>query len=230
MAAHYIREIKSVQGVGPYYLGGYCLGGAIALEMAQQLKDQGEQVALVAMFETYNSKAVLVRPSRWLPLYRSLQNANYHFENLLLTSPEDRRQFSREKWNVARERLRIRLDALAHALGSNRGSENGSSHAHLRVKKVNDRAMVRYRPRPYSGRVVLFRPKEHFRGLDDPQFGWGGVIGPKLEICNLPFYPKGMMVEPFVRILAGELDRRLSAEDKGKTIKEMMSPAMASLR
>src|ERR1043166_4332923 len=35
MAAYYITEIKRVQPVGPYYLGGYCFGGNVAYEMAR---------------------------------------------------------------------------------------------------------------------------------------------------------------------------------------------------
>ena len=46
MAAHYINEIKTVQPEGPYNLAGYCLGGTLALEMAQQLEAKGEEVAL----------------------------------------------------------------------------------------------------------------------------------------------------------------------------------------
>src|SRR5581483_10772790 len=34
IAAHYVQEIQTVQPEGPYYLGGYCLGGTLALEMA----------------------------------------------------------------------------------------------------------------------------------------------------------------------------------------------------
>ena len=46
MAELYIQEIRSVQPHGPYYLGGYCLGGTVAYEMAQRLTSEGEQVAL----------------------------------------------------------------------------------------------------------------------------------------------------------------------------------------
>jgi phthiocerol/phenolphthiocerol synthesis type-I polyketide synthase E len=219
MAAYYIKEIKSVQAEGPYYLGGYCLGGAIAFEMAQQLTAHGEQVPLVAMFETYNARAVSEPPSRPLIFFRLLQNTKYHCANLLLIPWGNRRQFSSEKWKVAIERLRIRLDAWAHAVSGNRRSHDGTSHAHLAAKKVNDRALIQYRPRPYSGRVVLFRPRQFFLGLDDPEFGWGDLVRPGLEVCYLPFYPKGMLVEPFVRVLAHELNRCLSVEASGTTIK-----------
>jgi thioesterase domain-containing protein/acyl carrier protein len=210
MAAHYVKEIRRVRAEGPYYLGGYCLGGAIALEIARQLEGEGEQVALVAMFETYNAKAVSPVPSSWLALCRLLQNVRYHCANLMLIPSLNRREFLSEKWNVASERLRIRLDAWAHPSRQDQRSGEGNSYAHLVAKKINDRALNRYCPQPYSGRVVLFRPRKYFRGLDDLEFGWGDILGPGLEVHQLPFYPKAMLVEPFVRVLASELNRCLN--------------------
>lgn len=51
MAAHYIQEIQTVQPVGPYYLGGRCFGGIVAFEMARQLVEQGQKVALLALID-----------------------------------------------------------------------------------------------------------------------------------------------------------------------------------
>jgi thioesterase domain-containing protein len=39
---------------GPYYLAGYCLGGMVAYQMARLLRHGGEEVALVALLDTYN--------------------------------------------------------------------------------------------------------------------------------------------------------------------------------
>jgi acyl carrier protein len=52
MAALYVKEIRRVQPTGPYLLGGYCLGGTIAYEVAQQLRAQGQDVALLALLDT----------------------------------------------------------------------------------------------------------------------------------------------------------------------------------
>jgi amino acid adenylation domain-containing protein len=51
MAADHLRLIRSVQPVGPYLLGGYCWGGLVALEMARQLCEQGEQVLHLIIVE-----------------------------------------------------------------------------------------------------------------------------------------------------------------------------------
>lgn len=52
MAAHYVSEIRSVQPTGPYYLGGFCFGGLVAMEMAQMLTRAGEAVGLLALMDT----------------------------------------------------------------------------------------------------------------------------------------------------------------------------------
>ena len=53
MAAHYVREIRSAQPNGPYYLGGYSLGGIFAYEIAQQLTSQGQCVRMLALLDTH---------------------------------------------------------------------------------------------------------------------------------------------------------------------------------
>jgi thioesterase domain-containing protein len=52
MAAKYIETIRSVQPHGPYLVGGLCAGGTIAFEMAQQLKQIGESVPLLVLFDS----------------------------------------------------------------------------------------------------------------------------------------------------------------------------------
>ena len=52
MAAQYIAALRVVQPEGPYLLGGASFGGTVALEMAQQLQAQGQQVALLTLIDT----------------------------------------------------------------------------------------------------------------------------------------------------------------------------------
>ena len=52
MAAWYVSLLRKQQPHGPYYLAGWCYGGVVAVEMAQQLFSVGEEIALLALFET----------------------------------------------------------------------------------------------------------------------------------------------------------------------------------
>ncbi|MDA8085796.1 MAG: AMP-binding protein, partial [Nitrospiraceae bacterium] len=51
LAAYHLDEIRTVQPKGPYSLGGYCFSGLVALEIAQQLLRQGEEVPLLCLVE-----------------------------------------------------------------------------------------------------------------------------------------------------------------------------------
>ena len=48
MARWYIEKIKTIQKTGPYYIGGYCFGASVAVEIASQLQQKGEQVAFLS--------------------------------------------------------------------------------------------------------------------------------------------------------------------------------------
>ncbi len=51
MAEHYINEIRTLQPQGPYRLAGFCFGGLVTYEMAQQLRAQGQEVSFLALFD-----------------------------------------------------------------------------------------------------------------------------------------------------------------------------------
>jgi amino acid adenylation domain-containing protein len=57
MAACYVREIRKVQPEGPYFVGGLCTGGLIALEIARQLQSTGSTIGLLALLDTPHNRA-----------------------------------------------------------------------------------------------------------------------------------------------------------------------------
>ncbi|MFE6668284.1 amino acid adenylation domain-containing protein [Streptomyces sp. NPDC057697] len=53
MADGYVAEIRSVQPHGPYHLLGWSFGGLVAHAMAARLEEQGEEVAVLALLDSY---------------------------------------------------------------------------------------------------------------------------------------------------------------------------------
>lgn len=51
MAATYVEEVRRRQSTGPFVLGGFCMGGVVAYEMANQLRERGERVAVVLLID-----------------------------------------------------------------------------------------------------------------------------------------------------------------------------------
>jgi amino acid adenylation domain-containing protein len=209
MAAAYIKEIRTVQPHGPYHLGGYCLGGVIALEIARQLTDAGEEVGNVMMLESYNLRSVSLKNFRFQAPIRCLQNIWFHAANFFALRPAERWKFLQEKIDIATGRIGIRLKAVLHSLRNLGSAGTQDDYPHLRVKRANDDANWHYEPQPYDGRVTVIRPKCYFVGQKSEDFGWGGVVSGKLEVRELPVYPKAILTEPFCRELAEAMNESL---------------------
>lgn len=52
LAASHIKRLKAVAPTGPYRLAGYSMAGDIVLEMANQLREQGEDVDYLGLFDS----------------------------------------------------------------------------------------------------------------------------------------------------------------------------------
>ncbi|MBY0494102.1 MAG: hypothetical protein K2Y23_07785 [Cyanobacteria bacterium] len=53
MAEEYIAAMRAIQPSGPYLLGGWCLGGKTAFEMASRLSSAGDRVDLLVLFDAF---------------------------------------------------------------------------------------------------------------------------------------------------------------------------------
>ncbi|MBE7158225.1 MAG: AMP-binding protein, partial [Rhodospirillales bacterium] len=51
-AALMLRKLFAVQPVGPYHLGGVCIGGVVAYEMARQLQAAGQDVGILVLLDS----------------------------------------------------------------------------------------------------------------------------------------------------------------------------------
>ncbi|PHH86103.1 hypothetical protein CDD83_10708 [Cordyceps sp. RAO-2017] len=54
LAALYVEEVRAVQAEGPYLLGGWSMGGMVAMFMAKQLEAEGDEVLKVIMIDSAN--------------------------------------------------------------------------------------------------------------------------------------------------------------------------------
>eukprot|EP01126_Amoeba_proteus_P031315 TRINITY_DN3075_c0_g1_i12.p1 TRINITY_DN3075_c0_g1~~TRINITY_DN3075_c0_g1_i12.p1 ORF type:complete len:875 (+),score=172.75 TRINITY_DN3075_c0_g1_i12:262-2886(+) len=58
MAQYYVQQIRQYQPTGPYLLGGWSLGGNVALEMAHLLLEEGQTTTKIIMFDAINISSV----------------------------------------------------------------------------------------------------------------------------------------------------------------------------
>ena len=83
LAAIYVEHLRAVQPQGPYCLGGYSAGAVMALEMAIQLRAQGEVVGVVTLLDP-----LFIRYTRFEHLsYYALQGVCRVVEKILPRKP-----------------------------------------------------------------------------------------------------------------------------------------------
>ena len=127
MATAYIALIKTIQPQGPYRLGGWSLGGVIALEMAQQLQAQGDAVAQVLMVD---SVCHVARPNEARTSYRDAEQIIIQL-NLADTEAEALREQYRQTYALLADYQPAVYDGkvlLLKALQAE-AAEEGSSEA-----------------------------------------------------------------------------------------------------
>jgi thioesterase domain-containing protein len=159
LAEHFTAQVRSIQPVGPYLLGGFCLGGLIAYEVARRLVSGGQEVALLVMVHTVDDLAPLrVRIARrlLLSLMYPTTLVGYVYRRLATpwrghkrTIPDLREEGERV------EEIRRRFHALAV------------------------RTLEHYVALPYDGRMILLEgdrsPERFFPGAVWESLVWRGV-------------------------------------------------------
>jgi len=126
------------------------------------------------------------------------------------------------------EKLRVARDGeLFNLLSSGSESNNGGQASAPQfnedpggdagVQRVNDRAAEAFRPLPYHGSIMLFKPQVNYDFFPDPKMGWGNMALGGLEVVELPVNPHAMLVKPFVEHLAAALLKRLDKVELPKS-------------
>jgi amino acid adenylation domain-containing protein len=211
MASDYVEAIRGFQAVGPYWLSGWSMGGVIAFEMARQLQQQEQEVALLALIdsgvpeakESEHNWAILLsifaydlglteehlkRPPNWTPLPQMAE--------------------LRQLWVVARRAAVVPADMTL-----------------VEFRKLFDtfklyaNTMRRYKPGQFQGRITLFCPADHFEQAvfsrdpgeppEQPEQakidGWGSLATEGLEVRYVPGNHFSMLQEPNVQVLGQQL-------------------------
>jgi thioesterase domain-containing protein/acyl carrier protein len=203
MAALYVKEIRRVQPQGPYFLGGYCGGGTIAYEAAQQLQAEGERVAMLALFDTMNWSKIPI--TLWSKGAYTCQKVVFHAVSLLSLDIHGVGAFLEKKMETLRSRVPVWRGMLMARFSKKIDSATSTPLALGRIWKINDMACWQYVPKPYPGAITDFRPSTQYRIFNKPHLKWDTLARGGQEVIVLPVYPASMLHEPFVAHLADAL-------------------------
>ncbi|MDQ7069896.1 MAG: SDR family NAD(P)-dependent oxidoreductase [Rhodobacterales bacterium] len=202
-AADYIAEMRQVQPNGPYLLGGFSGGGITAYEIAHQLEEQGESVALLVMLDTPLPRRLpLSRSDRMSIQWQELRKKGIGYPVIWARN--------RIRWEIAKRR---KIDI---------GAASCQQFHNAEIEAAFLRAVAGYPIKGWSGRALLLRPKQigHWtvgggRLIDSqrayvlPDNGWNGLIEGGIEVIEVPGDHDSMVLEPNVRVLAAQMKRHI---------------------
>ncbi|MDZ8221786.1 amino acid adenylation domain-containing protein [Nostoc sp. ChiVER01] len=227
MAAHYLKEIRTIQPQGPYLLGGWCIGGTVAFEMARQLEIQGEKVELLALFDCYPPQV-----KSGGNIKRSfVDKLKKRFNHFLINSQDIiKRNTSHIAKLEQKQQLIFFVDRVNHRLQNFIREIVYKLHLKMRlplpisvldlaVRDANTQAQRAYIAKDYNGKVTLFwameRPVEEYYLMEK----WKELATGGIEIYKIPGSHDSIMSLPHVLVLSEKLNDCLNNAQRYPLIK-----------
>jgi len=219
--ASYIREIRSVQPTGPYYIGGWCAAGPLAVEIGRQLAEAGEEVAAVVLFDSwrpgYAAELANTRDPEMATVAVLRRKYRFHRLNMERLSMTHKASYLwariATKLRSVRNQLYVRNWASTHRVFTSLGiplphiMQNGS------LKTLN--SIATYKGKPFPGRITLIRAADtpYFHNAD-PSCGWNTMAEKGVEVLFAPGTHESMFLESNLSETGETLGKCLEQRDK----------------
>jgi amino acid adenylation domain-containing protein len=203
IAVHLVISLRECQPEGPYYIGGWCHDGVMAYEIARQLREQGETVSLLALFDCQNPAWGKVQSAKGRMRMR-FSKIKHHFA----TTFSNGLKSSLPLW---RSRMADKLNRFKRARRVSRAERAGSLNENPSMDTVLEdtlfHAVNRYRPGTYPAPVTIFQCKDrpadiYFNSAES----WRTVVAGEMRVYEIPGNHRSMFLEPNVTILARHLE------------------------
>ena len=210
MAEHYIEAVREVQPEGPYRLGGWSMGGLVALEMARRLSEQNQRVESLVLIDSVAPAAQQRRLSDTgdaaMALSFAMDLAGIFGVPVPVSSADV------EALDTAEEVLALLHERMQAARLVPPDLELSQIMRLFETFRINVRAMDRYSASVFSGRLVLFKAGERLSTkAEAPDLGWCELAASGMEIREVAGNHYSILREPNVEVLAEGLKEVLDA-------------------
>ena len=204
IAKTYVSEIIEHNPTGPYAIGGYSLGGFIALEMRRQFELMNKEVRVLAIIDTnadHTDDFIALLPKK-------LKRHSIKWLKLLLSFATQPGKTIQTQKSIKLEDKAYRYDAIKLA------KESGDKDYYNLMKNIRDNyysAFKKSKIAPFDGFVYLFRAATCIHYTNDKQYlGWSKYALKGVKEIELPGDHRTMLLKPnadqFARALQKVLD------------------------
>ena len=220
MGTRYLEAIRVIQPAGPYRLGGWSMGGLVAFEMAQQLRERGEKVQFLAILDV--GAAIHQNGETLDPVQATARALAWVGRNLEVYSGKDLGASDRDLQSLSADEQQNYILKRMKAQGFVPPDiEISYLRGFLKIYENNVRAALDYVPKSYPDRITLFRGMELLPGSDEkdaevfrnPDLGWQFLSPQPVDIHRVPGNHMTIVTMPNVQTLAKSLSRCLEEGD-----------------
>ena len=190
----YIKEMRSLQPNGPYFLAGIYCGGRVAYDVAERLRSQGEEVALLALLNS-------LRDAKAQKILSVRERVFAHWNNFLRLGPA----YLYRKMGL--EHTKNQLMNMYCQLYERFGlpvPQACRNFTYREKKKAGHPEWVFAPKQVYHGSVTLFRAIDEI-AFYDADLGWGKMTPGGLDIHDIPGNNESVFQEPRVQVMAEKL-------------------------
>jgi thioesterase domain-containing protein/acyl carrier protein len=215
MAAFYVGAVTRHNPNGPYALSGFSFGGIIAWEMARQLKAEGREVKLLALFDTNAYQTISS-----YPFAKKIQSQlAYYVNNIIhtLKFTTGFRNTMREKTKHLKRKLIRRYWSIFYSKDQNQQGFFGYAH---KIDKYNIDALKNYQLKAQDIELDVFKAETRTYYVSDKKFlGWRPLALQGVNVHHIPGEHntifKAPNDRPFAEALQKCLDRVNAAPPPG---------------
>ncbi len=173
--------------------------------MACQLSAVGQEVALLALLDTYPAGYFKLLPGSGTPGQRASRYARKlesHIENLRQLGTSAKIAYLLNKLRYAPDKIKHRLYRRAYKIYKRVGRP--LPPVLKNIEEINFTAVKDYVPQAYSGNVTLFLASDLTADYDLHE-GWRELVAGEIETHEIPGNHINIIKEPHVGALAEEL-------------------------
>jgi len=205
MARRCIPMIRRAQPRGPYCLAGFCFGGVVAFEVATRLASEGEEVALLALIDSFYLPGCKPLGLSWIRRWA------YHVRQGIVEGPAY--VLHKLRWNLSlRKRRRSQLDKLNRSILPPAPAD--LEGLRLPLADFINQIQNTYTGKPYAGRTLLVRAASGPQSFDldcGLSNGWHDLLVGQFKVEDVLCEHMQIAEEPYVgdvaRVLKAHLNR-----------------------
>ncbi len=203
LATMHLTALRACRIQGPYMLCGHSMGAIVALEMAQQLTRDRQQVELLVIIDQPGPDIDLSFKDWLYWQWAAISHLTWRQRNQYLINSLRYRLATSQRVPVFARRLFFSKSTNQEHLT---GRGRSAAEYRRRMTDASIEALKNYHAEPYPAPMALFRAESSAPRLHaDSMGGWGRISRQQIQVFEIPGHHMNIFQPPHVSVFGEKL-------------------------